>query len=686
MGNENYKINKENLNEQKIILKKSQSSLNLIKKANNNIIKNNKFIKMKNKEQINYLPINNKNKGNIHLPKINNQIKNNNSIIDEGCKKIDLNKLPKKINNAASYDNIFNHGKNNSLKQKINNNIQNQKEKKNFHITEKKSNFILPIISKNKISNKYNSLPQSNINKKEENKKQMNDNNKKKITKIKKYNDLNAKIDKIPKEKNNSNNKSKKNNISPSPHKKISKNDSICLSTIMEPHNPKKTKCAFNLCKNTSNFDNNPYDAENIKLNIISLAKEVKLKELKIYLIFFYEDLSEENVGLYNQLKLDVIGGYYGCRNKVVFKKLLIEMEKLKSSFFLISIGSSFCIIEDICNKYDCIQNIIIFCLEINNYKYLYDSNKKVKLISNDSTIINDYLQQISIKHPKYDKILKNVINHNLLISFYEYQHYYYIHHKMLSFFFKEDFSALNFSDDYEKKLFNYIDQNIDSIEYNKKDLKKIILHFKTSKNFLKDILKFYTSENELVYLFNRTMRNIELGMERLSFLIGPMYYSMIRFLQNKKSYLILNKKVTLYRKIYINQYDLDTYHMIEGNIICFPSFTSTSLIEGFSPTNKALKVNKINQNNILLNMELDYKPSSGNYPQGMLLRDFSSNQQEEEFLLFPFTFIKVISIEDVKKGVYKLKGKIINKNCILEFGLKKGKKVILKNEVLSVI
>ena len=256
----------------------------------------------------------------------------------------------------------------------------------------------------------------------------------------------------------------------------------------------------------------------------------------------------------------------------------------------------------------------------------------------------------------------------------------------MLSFFFKEDFSALNFSDDYEKKLFNYIDQNIDSLEYNKKDLKKIILHFKTSKNFLKDILKFYTSENELVYLFNRTMRNIELGMERLSFLIGPMYYSMIRFLQNKKSYLILNKKVTLYRKIYINQYDLDTYHMIEGNIICFPSFTSTSLIEGFSPTNKALKVNKINQNNILLNMELDYKPSSGNYPQGMLLRDFSSNQQEEEFLLFPFTFIKVISIEDVKKGVYKLKGKIINKNCILEFGLKKGKKVILKNEVLSVI
>ena len=162
-----------------------------------------------------------------------------------------MNKLPKKINNAASYDNIFNHGKNNILKQKINNNIQNQKEKKNFHNTEKKSKFILPILSKNKLSNKYNSLPQSNINKKGENKKQMNDNNKKKITKIKKYNDLNAKKDKIPKEKNNSNNKSKKNNISPSPHKKISKNDSICLSTIMEPHNPKKAKCTFNLCKNT---------------------------------------------------------------------------------------------------------------------------------------------------------------------------------------------------------------------------------------------------------------------------------------------------------------------------------------------------------------------------------------------------------------------------------------------------
>ena len=37
-----------------------------------------------------------------------------------------------------------------------------------------------------------------------------------------------------------------------------------------------------------------------------------------------------------------------------------------------------------------------------------------------------------------------------------------------------------------------------------------------------------------------------------------------------------------------------------------------------------------------------------------------------------------------MEKGIYKLRGKIINKDNILELGLKNGQKVILKNDILT--
>ena len=124
----------------------------------------------------------------------------------------------------------------------------------------------------------------------------------------------------------------------------------------------------------------------------------------------------------------------------------------------------------------------------------------------------------------------------------------------MLSFFFKENFSKLYFCEDYKKKVFNFINNNT-TYDYNKKkELKQTTDNLKNSDHFLNDILKFYTSESEYVYLFNKTMRNIEEGIERLSFLIGPMYYIIVRYLMKKNSNLMLKERNTLYRNIYINQ------------------------------------------------------------------------------------------------------------------------------------
>ena len=104
----------------------------------------------------------------------------------------------------------------------------------------------------------------------------------------------------------------------------------------------------------------------------------------------------------------------------------------------------------------------------------------------------------------------------------------------MLSFFFKEDFSILEFNEGYKKEIFEFIERNDKLDEKEKIILKNEIIKLKNSENFFTDSIYLYSSE--LFYLFGRTMRKIEEGLEKLSFLIGPIYYSMVRYLKKENS------------------------------------------------------------------------------------------------------------------------------------------------------
>ena len=53
-------------------------------------------------------------------------------------------------------------------------------------------------------------------------------------------------------------------------------------------------------------------------------------------------------------------------------------------------------------------------------------------------------------------------------------------------------------------------------------------------------------------------MRKIELGAARLSFLIGPMYYNILRFLLYEGKEHILTRNAMLYRYVIVNEYNLN--------------------------------------------------------------------------------------------------------------------------------
>ena len=106
-------------------------------------------------------------------------------------------------------------------------------------------------------------------------------------------------------------------------------------------------------------------------------------------------------------------------------------------------------------------------------YKYNHFLNSKVKLVSDNIYEINNFLN--SIKFPSFNTYISEEIDNNPFISFYEYNYYYYLFHKILSFFFLENFSYLEFSYDYMEKVINYIDYHI-NLSFDKKfQLKKEI-------------------------------------------------------------------------------------------------------------------------------------------------------------------------------------------------------------------
>jgi hypothetical protein len=257
---------------------------------------------------------------------------------------------------------------------------------------------------------------------------------------------------------------------------------------------PEKTS---NLHYNKIRKIDNNYDlisAKNIKTQILNLKNEVKINIFSFNLIFFYEKLEQENIDLFYRLRLEITGNFFGVQDINLLKKLFKKINKTNESFILISTGSSYVKINDICSKLKNISLVIIFCME--KYKYIHflnEINSKVKLVSDNIYEINNFLKSMNFQ--SFNSNISEEIDNNPFISFYEYKNYYYLLHKILSFFFLENYSNLEFSYDYMQKVKNYINYHTNLNFDEKNKLIKEIEKLYNSNNFLKDSLKLYTSE-----------------------------------------------------------------------------------------------------------------------------------------------------------------------------------------------
>ena len=318
----------------------------------------------------------------------------------------------------------------------------------------------------------------------------------------------------------------------------------------------------------------------------------------------------------------------------------------------------------------DFINYIIIFCFEKNNYLDLQKAYNKIRLISNNFKEIRDYLK--NIRHAKDDL---NMDNHQMvspMITYFDYKKIIFpIHRALVSFF---DPNFIEFSFDYFLFAKKFI---LDSTETTETKYKIIDIMKKLafSKNFPVDCIKYYTGEN-LCYMFNKALRNFEKNYIEMAYFIGPFYFGLFRYsLLNPEKQ--LNEKTVLYRDITIDRLDLYSYQFCENDIICFTSFTSTTLKKNlnFQPTYNASLINNDQiEEKGYVKMIITYDPKWKCESPGIDVSEESSYSDEKEVLLYPFTFLRIDKVEihsgkeNDKHFIYLT---IINKGDILELGLK---------------
>ena len=436
-------------------------------------------------------------------------------------------------------------------------------------------------------------------------------------------------------------------------------------------------------------------------------------EELKINLIYFDEKITKSNdsYDYYKRFKVNVVGSFYASDEIDIFKQYLEEIQKLKNipPYVVVTCPNKFEEIYDICLSYDFIKEIIIISRYKQKYEdYLKSHKRLLKFIAKDYDNLNDYLKKMGDLTTNWNIFLKifnskriftsdsiqmnRQLNTCPIITAFEYDELYYIVHRAYSHFFKNESTQKDpkqeqwprFGDNCFSKVKAFLN-DLDINDYERRELIGKFEELKNSNNFTENAIRNYTGEGLFCYLLNRVMRNFEKGLIKLAYYLGPLLFGLNKYaLEHPER--CLKKDTILYRKLIVSPLDKYIYKFSVGHIICFPSLTSTSIINKFSPTSLSQNTNKdpkkykeeeikVDNNKIEILMIIEYKHEKDNITPALDITHLSNSKYEEERLIFPFTFFRINKIENnpYKKNSYIFIMEIINRKTIIEYDLKEG-------------
>ena len=394
------------------------------------------------------------------------------------------------------------------------------------------------------------------------------------------------------------------------------------------------------------NGSDNECNTENIDISIISN----KQKKYNLNILYYDEHLkNNENSDNCSFIEMNSNGTFYGCHNFDLFKIVCEKIIKNKKEFILISSGSAANEVFDYCRNIKEIKEFYIYCFQKEKYLPLKDQYSKLKEVYNIFSHLKNKLYDIK------EMEIDNISSSNL-IFFEDYSRIYIkLHYEFIR---KYSLYKILMQKKCNEKQFLYLVEtkypkflnianqlfpNKDEIvNYFKKNIKDapndIENSFQNDDKFLddniKDYIYNYTYESFYFKYLNKFLREGNFDAFRiLSSHVAKFIFKLYDYREKNRS---KQKNSNLYRKMYLNQNDIKLYEKSIGKVICYPSFTSTSIKKnGYNPPknnpNDELVLLIINQNNTKSTVSIG---KLSNFPN------------EKEYLFLPFSFFKIQNIE----------------------------------------
>ena len=422
------------------------------------------------------------------------------------------------------------------------------------------------------------------------------------------------------------------------------------------------TKKEQNVNQLNNNNINNNKDINGI--NIIYLDENLKYGTI---------DIIYDCQRIQNQTK----GSLILVNDLINFNLLLRNLTESKTEckFILIVNGSSADNTVNLIKKNNYQSLFINACIYTGNLnKYEVIKKKHSDFIG---TICIDCQNIIIFINENFHKINSAKYNINEIINYDTYTSEYLSLHKEISLFYG-DKSKNAFTTHYQM-ISDFI-QKGDFHNNIKESLLRCFQNFQeiTQKNYAKIIITYLKDDNLYIILKSLLMKKDISVYTKLGYFVGNLMYSIVKY--GKKTKNAVTSGLTLYKGMELNIVDLLEFLKNKNLLITFPYFLSLinkkEFAEILSKRNIPDKVRKEKGfYSVILKIcylyEDEYEPSVFN------LKDLAQYPDEEEYIVLPFTFLELKSINiDSNKFIADIELDIIGKKDILEYKIKDGKKV----------
>ena len=325
------------------------------------------------------------------------------------------------------------------------------------------------------------------------------------------------------------------------------------------------------------------------------------------------------------------------------------------------------------------IQNISIYCMNIQKYNDLKSKYNKLKGVYNTQVKVEEFIETVSSTEIREFPTLK-------IVTYNDYKEKYHDRHEKISEFYgdltKETYNV------YINEIENYINlKDSNDLRKNKEVLLDGIKTFDISKDLEtldKLIIKEYT-KNTFHGDLNNWLRILDYNaFEAISYFTSRLMYSLNNYAQ--KSNHFFKKKQILYRGAKTNYINLLPFERLKGKIILLTSFTSSSedlsVAIQFSGREKAKEIYKE-----FKKFSVIYKITNNVIddciPCGIDIQEETYFTSEKEILFQPFTFYLVKNFEfNFIECTADIELETISKKEILEEKIKYGKKVLFDQKL----